>query len=304
MVFMMYDDILLFIRLVDAGSFSKLSNLSNISQPTISRRIANLEKEFKVELIIRTTNNFRLSTAGQFLYEKFKNHKIYLDETYHEVRNNFGLDIKGNLRVAMPVLLSKKIIAPYLGDFLEQHPQIDLLLSYRSSFVDVIQEGFDVAITLYAPTSKNFKTVLLKKFYVQLYATPEFIERNGSINTLNEAIKLSSVGFLDINGNCHDDFIAVNVNTGQSRHDIIPHPRIYVDNLINAYELACSGKMMITAWDHLVEDELADGRLIKILPDYYFREISTYLVLPSQMLTKTQQIFADFIIDCFAKVTD
>ena len=302
MVFIMYDDILLFVRLVENGSFSKLSNITGISQPTISRRISNLEREFKVELIIRTTNNFRLSNAGKLLYEKFINHKVYLDESISELRNSFGLGIKGTLRVALPVLLSKNIIAPYLGNFLEEHSEIDLLLSYRSSYIDVIQDGFDLAVTLYAPASKNFKITTLKKFRVQLYATPQYLEQNGPIETLADAISRSSVGFLGVDGGYSSDFLAVNTASGEMTKGTIPHPRIYIDNLINAYELASSHKMMITAWDYLVADELRSGKLVKILPEFYFREISCYLVLPSLAPTKSQQVFADFIQECFDRI--
>lgn len=300
----MYDDILLFVELVEIGSFSKLSMLTGVSQSTISRRIANLEHELKVELIVRTTNNFRLSNAGSILYDKFKHHKVYLDNALHEMRSQFGLSIKGSLKVALPVLLSKKIIAPYIGNFLAKYPDIDLLISYRSGYIDLIQDGFDAAITIYHPNLKNYHTTLLKKFYIQLYATPEYLAEFGPINTIETAIEKSSVGFMSVNGECSAEFLAVNRFTGEQLPGVIPHPRIYIDNLINAYELASSHKMIITAWDYLVEDELAAGKLVKILPDYYFREISCCLVLPSLALTVAQKAFADFILECYARLTD
>ncbi len=300
----MYDDILLFIKLIEVGSFSKLSNITGVAQSTISRRIANLEEEFKTELIIRTTNNFRISNAGTFLYEKFKNHKLYLENTISEVRQNYGLDTKGILRIALPVLLSKNIIAPYLGQFLEEFPDIDLILSYRSSYIDLIEEGFDAAVTTYEPTAKSYKVILLKKFYIQLYATPEYLASNGPIDTLDIAINKSTVGFLNVDGSYTNDFVAVNTITGETKNGAIPHPRIYIDNLINAYELASSHKMMITAWDSLLENELATGKLIKILPEYYFREIACYLVLPSHTLTHPQKSFVNFIKDCYARIID
>ena len=110
---------MLFIQLVEVGSFSKLSNIIGISQPTLSRRIANLEYMLKAELIIRTTNNFRLSPAGTALYEKFKDHKYFLDNALSEIRETHGAKPHGILRVALPVLLSKNIIVPYIGPFLE-----------------------------------------------------------------------------------------------------------------------------------------------------------------------------------------
>lgn len=296
----MYDDILLFIQLVEVGSFSKLSTITGVSQSTISRRIANLEHEMKIELVIRTTNNFRLSNAGILLYDKFKHHKVYLDETLHDIRSQFGLGIKGTLKVALPVLLSKTIIAPYIGNFLAKYPDIDLLISYRSGYIDLIQDGFDAAVTIYKPNLKNYQVKTLKNFYIQLYATPEYLQQFEPIDTLEQAINQSTVGFMDVNGEYTAEFTAINLKTGEQTNSIIPHPRIYIDNLINAYELASSHKMMITAWDDLVAEELKSGKLVKVLPDYHFREISCCLVLPSLTPTFAQTAFANFILECYS----
>jgi len=232
----------------------------------------------------------------------FKDHKYFLDNALSEIREAHGAKPHGILRVALPVLLSKNIIAPYIGPFLEKYPDIDMILSYRSGFIDLIEEGFDATVTIYQPDSKNYTVKLLNKFYIQPYATPEYLQKYGAVTTLDEAIKRSTVGYLSVDGTTTADFLATNIRTGEAIAGKIPHPRIYIDNLINAYELASSHKMMITAWDFLVEKELAEGKLVKILPEYQFREISCCLVFPSLMVTRTQKIFSDFIEECYSRI--
>lgn len=82
----MYDEIILFIKLLEVGSFSKLSVISGISQPTLSRRIRALEDELEVKLLLRRRNNIRATEAGKLLYDKFKHHEVYLNESIQEIR--------------------------------------------------------------------------------------------------------------------------------------------------------------------------------------------------------------------------
>lgn len=295
----MYDNILLFIRLVEVGSFSKLAIITGNAQSTISRRIQALEHELQVELLLRSSNNINLTNAGKLLYSKFKNHEVYLNESITEIRSQQS-ELKGVLRVALPIVISKNTISPYIGKFLKKYPNIDLVISYKTTHIEVIQEGFDIAITISPPTTKNNSVILLQTFNLQLYATPDFLKRHGPINTLEEAINKSTIGYLTLDGRTIDDFIATHLITGQKTHGQIEHPRVYIDNLINIAELASSGDMLVTAWDSIIYDELSTGKLVKILPEYSFREVSCYLLRPSLACSALQHVFIEFIKECFA----
>ena len=294
----MYDNIILFIKLIEVGSFSKLSVISGISQPTLSRRIRALEDELEVKLLLRRRNNIRATEAGKLLYDKFKHHEVYLNESIQEIRTKQS-SLKGVLRVTLPIVISKNIISPFLGEFLKKYPQIDLIVSYQTSNIELLQEGVDIAITITPPKSKNSASILLRKYNLQLYATPDFFKHREPITTIEKAIKYSTIGYLTLDGMTIDDFVATNLVTGEKIQGRIEHPRIYIDNLIHIAELARSGDMMVTAWDSVIQEELNSGELVRILPEWSFREISCYLVRPSLTCSALQHVFTEFIEDCF-----
>lgn len=296
----MYDNILLFIKLLEVGSFSKLANLTGTSQPTLSRKIQALEEELEVKLLFRTANNIRPTESGKLLYDKFKHHEVYLNESIKEIRTKQA-GLKGVLRVALPSVISKELISPFIGDFLKAHPLIDLIISYKTTNIEPAQEGIDIAITIVPPKSKNSATTLLQKFKIQLYASPNFLSKYGPITKLDQAIRHSTIGYLTLEGTTVNDFVATHQISGEETHGVIAHPRIYIDNFTNIAELASSGEMMITAWDSIVQKELASGDLIKILPEYSFREICCYLVRPSLECSALQHAFIEFIEECFAR---
>ncbi len=231
----MYDNIILFIKLLEVESFSKLSVISGISQPTLSRRIKVLEDELEVKLLLRYRNNIRITEAGKLLYDKFKHHEIYLNESIQEIQTKQS-SLKGILRVTLPIVISKNIISPFLGAFLKKYPQIDLIVSYQTSNIELLHEGVDVAITITPPKSKNSASTLLKKYNLQLYATPNFLEKRGPITTIEKAIQYSTIDYLTLDGMTIDDFIATNLITGERVQGRIKHPRIYIDNLIHIAE--------------------------------------------------------------------
>lgn len=296
----MYDNIILFIKLVEVGSFSKLAIVSGISQPTLSRRVKVLEDELEVKLLSRYRNNIRITEAGKLLYDKFKHHEVYLNESIHEIRTKQS-SLKGVLRVTLPIVISKNIISPFLGKFLEKYPLIDLIVSYQTSNIELLQEGVDIAVTITPPKSKNNTSILLKKYNLQLYATPDFIKQREPITTIEKAIKYSTIGYLTLDGVTIDDFVATNLITGAKIQGRIKHPRIYIDNLIHIGELARSGDMLVTAWDSVIQEELNRGELVKILPEWSFREISCYLIRPSLTCSALQHVFTEFIEECFKK---
>lgn len=295
----MYDSILLFIKLVEVGSFSKLATITGNAQSTISRRIQVLEQELQVELLLRSSNNITLTNAGKLLYNKFKNHEIYLNESITEIRAQQS-ELKGVLRVALPIVISKNTISPFIGKFLKKYPNIDLVISYKTTHIEIIQEGFDIAITISPPKTKSNAVILLQTFNLQLFASPDFLKKHGPINTLEEAIHKSTIGYLALDGKTIDEFVATNLITGQISHERLEHPRVYIDNLIHIAELARSGEMMVTAWDSVIQEELSRGELVKILPEYSFREVSCYLLRPSLVCSALQHVFIEFIKECFA----
>lgn len=293
----MFDDIMLYIKLVDIGSFSKLAKLLNISQPTISRRIKGLEGEVGMELLVRTTNNIRLTESGQLLYNKFKHHEQYLVNSLSEISQK-AQDMYSTLRVALPSAISQEIITPHLSSFLEKYPNINLTISFVSGMVDPLQDGFDIAVSTAMPKSLNNVVKLLHNIKVQLYASPKYFTNHSAINSLDDVFNQSIIGYLN-ESQMLNSFTVKSLKSDLQVQAEIKPSRLYVDNFFHVAEIAKSGTMLAAGWDSLFKRHLDSGELTKVLPDYCFSEINCYLVRPSHECTPAQLAFGNFLEQCF-----
>jgi DNA-binding transcriptional LysR family regulator len=296
----MFDDIIIFVKLAEMGSFSKLSKILNLAQSTISHRIKGLEYALGQKLLIRNSNGIALTESGQMLFEKFQHHNTYLKKTLEEFSNT-DISQKSTLRVVLPTVISKSIITPYLCDFLEDYPNINLNISFTSGFVDVIREGFDVAVTVVTPKSNNSISKLLYNFEVKLYASPNFFLTHPPINTLEDALQQPIAGFVTVDGVAVNNFIAKNLITGETVAIGDREHQLYINNVLHVQQIAHSGKILVPGWDFFTEDSLKSNVLVRVLPEYSFGEVSCYLVVPSIESTIAQRLFAEFIEQCFDK---
>jgi DNA-binding transcriptional LysR family regulator len=298
----MFDDLFLFVKLVEAGSFSGLAKILKMTQATVSRRIQALEAELGVSLIRRDTRNFEVTEIGQQLYQMFLSKEADLKNGLDSVLLSHK-DISGTLRVSLPAVLSKNIISPYLVDFIRQYPKINLHVKYSSTPVDLIKEGFNLVVSGTMAGSQNNLVRLLYKLQLQLFASPKYMEQYGSINSLDElSAHLDLLGMLSPEDVAISNYLAVNLISGEETI-IKANPRMYINNSLHAIDMALHGNIIIGGWDALIQDELRSGRLVKILPEYSFGELPCYLVRRSGALSVLEQKFIQFLDECIVLLT-
>jgi DNA-binding transcriptional LysR family regulator len=294
----MFDDIILFVQLAESGSFSNLASKLKLTHQTISRRIRNLEDTVGKKLLDRNVNSIKLTPDGQVFYHKFQHHNEYLQQALKEFADK-KFNKKYKLKVVLPIVISKSIIAPYLCDFLENNPNINLVISFTSDQVDVIQDGFDVAVTTIPPTSKTCSTELLYSFDLGLYASPAFFNTHKPINTLDDLVQCKFVGYIAIDGVATDNITAKNNITGELTEVDMGTPRMRINNILHIQQIAASGKMLVPGWDFFSADWVKNNLLVKVLPDYSFGNISCYLMVSAREMSTAQKIFVNFIKECF-----
>lgn len=144
---MNFDDIFLFVKLVNIGTFTELAKQLNVSQSTVSRRIQSLEESINTKLIKRNSRGvIEVTTEGQSLYNNFS----YIEEqavvTFQKWINN-SKQIKGILRVGVPKLFFDNLVAPKLDTFYTRYPNVQLVFSYTAGIVDLVKDNIDIAIT-------------------------------------------------------------------------------------------------------------------------------------------------------------
>jgi DNA-binding transcriptional LysR family regulator len=165
------DAMRLFLRVADAGSFSRAAQDLGIGQPTVSRRIQDLEHRIGAELFLRTTRARSLTEAGERFRERATRILSEFDEAEAEAR---GLDQEpvGLLRLTAPHSLCRRIIAPQLAKFLALYPHIRIDLVEDDRVVDLVEEGVDIAFRFGALPDSSLMAKKLGETRRRAWASP------------------------------------------------------------------------------------------------------------------------------------
>ena len=179
------DDMVLFVQVVEEGSFSKVAEKLSLTNSVVSKRIARLEENLNTQLLYRTTRKLSLTDAGIVLYDKAKIAQSAFQEAENAV-TGYGENMKGNIRITMPAVSANLILSESIAEFCKQHPEISVDLHITNRLVDLIEEGFDLAVR----TSELEASSLIAKRLIDsqwvICATPDYLKQYGVPQTPEE----------------------------------------------------------------------------------------------------------------------
>ncbi len=182
-----YELLAIFVTVADETSFSKAAQRLGISKGTVSRAITRLEAAVGAELLHRTTHRVALSTAGTSLYERTALHLAALDRAVGRLpeRNE---EPSGELRITAPPDFGAAVLAPILGQFALRYPEVRFDLRLSASVVDLVSEGFDVAIRpgLHRLKDSTLTARRLGGASLGHYASPAYVARRGAPRRFGE----------------------------------------------------------------------------------------------------------------------
>jgi DNA-binding transcriptional LysR family regulator len=288
------EDINTFVHIVDAGTISRAANQLGIAKSAVSRRLVDLEKRLGVQLLNRTTRQSSLTDAGREYYQRAIQILADVNEL-NEVTSDSKSELTGGLSVAAPLSFGLQHLTPIINKFAIAHPGIDMRLDFADRQVDLIEEGFDVAIRIAHLKDSSLIARKLTPISLALCASPEYLERNG-IPKNPEDLKSHDIlqyasapdntwRFIDPDGN----------------HISLKLPsRITANNgdyLCGAAVagLGLSGIPTFMAWK-----EIEKGNLVRLMTDYSFPNLNAYAVYPqTRHLSKRVRVFIDTLVDAF-----
>src|SRR4051812_40100264 len=173
------NDLYLFARVVDEGSFSRAAERLRLPKSTVSRRVAALESHLGERLLLRTTRKLTVTDFGRAVLAHA--HHVAEDvEAADSLAQNRQSEPSGRLRLSMPNDMANLVMAPLLADFVLKYPKISLEIDLSARFVDLVAENFDVAIRI--GELRDDATLAARKvasFTSSLYAAPAYISRRG-----------------------------------------------------------------------------------------------------------------------------
>ncbi len=180
-----FENMAAFIRVVEAGSISGAADGLGVAKSAVSRRLKELEEHLGVELFHRTTRSMNLTDSGHAFYHQSVRILEDVLEAEHATSQAHGT-LKGSLKVALPSTFGLMHMGSAINDFLQAHPQIEFDLDFNDREVDLIQEGFDLAIRIAKLPDSSLIARRLAPIQTVICASPSYLERMGTPQTPDE----------------------------------------------------------------------------------------------------------------------
>ena len=283
-----------FSRVVAAGSLSSAARELGLSPAMVSRRLAALEARLGVRLVNRTTRSLRLTDEGASYFETCSRLLTEIDEADAAVSAG-RVEPRGPLKVALPAAFGNRHIAPLIPRFAARYPKVQLALSLSDRTVNLVEEGFDVAIRIAELEDSSLAARKLAPNRRVVCASPDYLRRHGTPRTPEDLAAhncLTSTDFVmswDYKG---PDGTSASVRVSG---------RYACDNweVLRQWALAGLGVALKSTWD--VRQHLEDGSLVPLCPGYTFgTDVAIYAVYPHRrFLPAKTRAFIEFLADSF-----
>ena len=283
------EDLQTFVAVADAGGVSAAARRLGVSKSIVSRRLFRIEAELSVQLLARTTRGAALTEAGITFRDHAARASAEID-TARETILPTG-DLRGRLRVAMPLSFGPTHFAPVLAEMAQHHPQLHIHTSYSDRFVDLIVEGFDCAIRGAYLQDSNLIAKRIGPIYGKLVASPDYIKKCGSPQTPDELVTHQAL----MQGTEAWQFM-----DGDKIVTVQPQGRFKADNATVLAAAAVAGLGIAWLPDCITYDYVTSGALVPIMTRYPPPSAGAYVIrAPGQHPARKVRVLTEMLIKSF-----
>lgn len=277
-----------FVRIVDAGNITRAAELLNEPKAKLSRNLALLEQELGIQLVYRTTRQFKLTEAGLLFYQKAKSHI----EGMLEAANQLGeekSEISGLIKITAPDDIGLFVITKIISEFTTLHPKVSFELVYSNEVLDLVKLGVDLAVRM---GSMKDSTLIQKKVgnvNFILVASPKYLAKNQSPSTPDELDQHQTIGFSS-KSNAWELVSKNKMKKIKLKHKFI------ANNFIAIKDLALEGHGIAFVPAFLCGSDLASGELVHVLRHWGDEGSAIQIAIPHQKnISKKLRGFMDFL---------
>ncbi len=283
-------------QVVELGSFARAAERLSLSTTAISKHVADLEAHLQTRLLNRTTRKLSLTESGQAFYGRCVQLLHDLEEAEQEVAGATGAP-RGTLRLTASVNFGVREIAPAMAEFAVRYPELKFDVQLSDRIVDLVEEGFDLAIRIGRPGSENLVARRLGEIRMVLCASPSYLARHGTPQTADDLAHHNCLTYEysspraqwrlhDADGREH--LVQVSGSVHSNNGDLLA-------------EAAVQGSGIVLQPEFIVGEHLRAGRLVPMLPDLRALPLPIYAVYPSRKhLSAKVRMFADFLLARFS----
>lgn len=292
------DDLQAFVAVVEAGSFTAAADRLGIAKSAISRRVSSLEERLGAQLLRRTTRRLSLTEPGSGLYERALRIIADLDEAEAAVTAEHG-ELRGQLRVALPLTFGVRHMCEPIAEFQRQHPGIEFSLDLNDRRVDLIEEGVDLAIRIGHLKDSSMIARRLFDSRTVVCASPDYLDKHGRPETPadlagHDCLVYANLGdpgrwvCQDVAGKRHE--VDVNIAMTSSSGDFLCN-------------MAIHGAGIVIQPTFIAGSAICSGELTPILTEYEWPTVPAHAVYPpTRRLSSRVRAFIDFLAKRFEGV--
>ena len=287
-----FEDLRAFVSVVSAGGFAAGAERLGVAKSAVSRRIRELEDRLGARLFDRTTRRVQLTETGRGFHERAVELLAGLEEA-EEAASSASGELKGRIRVAAAVSFTAHCLAPAVGRFLERHPAVSLSIDTNERMVDLVRDGFDLAIRIGRLPDSSLVARRLVTIRHACVASPALLERFGTPQKPEDLSRFPGVVYSNRDEASYWTFADNVVPTVISRLD-------FADG-VAVREAAIAGIGVAMLPTFIAHDAVRHGALSIVLAKHMRPPIAMYALHPSMRnQTARARAFIDFLVDEFA----
>lgn len=289
------DDFYCFAQVVEHGGFSAAERATDIPKSKLSRRVYNLEERLGVRLIQRSSRHFAVTDIGMNIY---RHAQVMLSaaQAAHDLVDHLSTEPRGTIKISLPVSIAQNEMAKILPDFLKKYPEIKVQMMITNRRVDIINEGFDLALRVRTSLDDDPNLVIrqFEKIEQHLFASQGYLNEFGDLKTPEQ---LSEHKILSMAEEHTEQFLILQ-NEQQQQKKIRINPTVMGSDLNMLAQLAASGCGITLLPDNVVQQYIERGELVGVLSDWKTAHGIFHLVYPSRRgLLPAVRVFIDYLVE-------
>jgi DNA-binding transcriptional LysR family regulator len=264
-----------FVHVVERGSFTAAALEMGLSKPQVSRRVKQLEDRLGTRLLNRTTRRVSTTPAGASFHQQATRILAEVDEAEASLAGAQE-SLRGLLRVTLPMTFGLRYVAPLLAEFLARHATLEIDASYSDRVVDIVEEGFDLAIRVGRLPESSLVAKKIAPTSGCIVASPTYLARKGTPKRPQDLRAHECLIYAYQAGS------AWRLHRARAEEVVHVRGRVTANNGEALIAAAVAGLGITGGPDFMVAGHLRDGRLVRVLPDWSMGEGAVWAVYPTR----------------------
>lgn len=261
-----------FVKVVQQGSFSKAAAILKHPTSTMSRIVSRLEKDIGTKLLLRTTRSITLTPAGRELYERVAGHIEAIEEARRSVEGNDS-SLKGRIRITATEDLGAFVVTPIIGRIIKKYPDLSFDIYYTNEVLDLVKEGYDLALRIGHLNPSRFKSVRLGQLSLVAVASPGYVESRNKIKRPKDLAEHNCLIF-----GSSSDVTKWSFHSKNEKIKVPIRPHSTANQMQSLVTLASTHAGIAFVPYFACKREIKEGSLVRVLPDWSIATYEVHLV--------------------------